>query len=259
MAVFDIELTDIATAQVFRAQLEHTSGKGAEAAARKQFNPLREDPPPGSPYRKSAAMKLTLCDKLSMKDARRAFKLRMIREGRKREHLAFVLERRAEFTRDHPQWNVTRVLNETWRLAFGAFPPEPRRPLRPSKAACRAAVVKVEEFSEKEIIGANVLLLEAGLARADRGGIQEDTEWVYQNLDVPWDRIDAESVPSPGGVALLSQAKMDQKWFLATYHAKLLPSKSRIETEGWFEADDGQVAEMVERLREEAFKEEVAV
>jgi hypothetical protein len=94
-------------------------------------------------------------------------------------------------------------------------------------------------------------LLRAALAKSDRGGIQEDVEWVYQNLGVPWKDIPVHSVPSPGAVTLLVEAKRDKKWFLEKYHAKLLPNKSQRDDASWFEADDGQVAEMAARVREE--------
>lgn len=93
--------------------------------------------------------------------------------------------------------------------------------------------------------------LKFALAKSDRGSIQDDVEWVYQNLRVTWHQIPLEGVPSPGAVALLGEAKEDKRWFLERYHAKLLPTKSRIEADGWFEADDGQVAEMAARVREE--------
>lgn len=99
-------------------------------------------------------------------------------------------------------------------------------------------------------------LLKAALAKSDRGGIQQDVEWVYQNLDVPWQAIPVDSVPSPGSVALLIQAKADKKWFLEKYHARLLPTRSKDDA-GWFEADDGQVAEMAGRVREEMSMVEV--
>ncbi len=94
-------------------------------------------------------------------------------------------------------------------------------------------------------------LLEAALSKSDRGGIQDDVEWVYQNLEVAWDQIVVDSVPSPGAVALLGEAKADRPWFFQTYHAKTLPTKAKIESDGWLEADDGQIAEMAARVREE--------
>jgi hypothetical protein len=94
-------------------------------------------------------------------------------------------------------------------------------------------------------------LLRIALTKSDRGGIQEDVDWVYQNLRVTWNQIPIHSVPSPGAVALLGEAKADKKWFLEKYHAKLLPTKSKLEEAGWLDADDGQVAEMRARILEE--------
>lgn len=247
MAVYDIELTDLCTGQVFRLQVEGRNKKAAEVDARHRVESLRDPAPPGSPSRKDSALKLTLHNRLSEKDARRAFKACMQREGRWREVLAFRRERRAEVSRDHPLWNHQKVLDAVWSLAFAAFPSEPRS----SKSAGMSAVEGVEELSGVELESAQVKLLEAALSSSDRGGIQDDTEWVYQNLDVPWDKIEVSSVPSPGGVGLLKQAKADPKWFLQTYHAKLLPTKSKFEAEGWFETDDGQIDDMAARIREE--------
>lgn len=98
---------------------------------------------------------------------------------------------------------------------------------------------------------ARTTILTAARRRTDRGSVQEDTEWVYQNLVIPWGEIDPGTVPSPGAVALLGQAKKDQRWFLEKYHAKLLPSKSKVESEGWFEADDNRIGEMAREVREE--------
>ena len=102
-------------------------------------------------------------------------------------------------------------------------------------------------------------LLNVALTKSDRGGIQDDTEWTYQNLNVPWIKIPVDSVPSPGAVALLEQAKADKKWFLEKYHARLLPTKSQIDAGDWEVADDDRVAEMVARIREEQAGEDVEV
>ena len=102
-------------------------------------------------------------------------------------------------------------------------------------------------------------LLNAALVKSDRGGIQDDTDWVYQNLDVPWNKIPVDSVPSPGSVALLGEAKADKRWFLEKYHARLLPTKAKIDADGWLEADDGQIAEMAALIREEMAGEDVEV
>jgi hypothetical protein len=99
-------------------------------------------------------------------------------------------------------------------------------------------------------------LLKAALARVERGTIQEDTEWVYQNLSVPWKDIPVDTVPSPGAITLLAEAKADRKWFLEKYHARLLPTKSQIDAGDWQEADDDQVAEMAARIREEMLVED---
>lgn len=94
-------------------------------------------------------------------------------------------------------------------------------------------------------------LMKAALAEPDKGGVQQDTEWVYQNLNVPYNKIPSESVPSPGALGLLEQAKLDKRWFLQTYHAKLLPLKSKYESDGWFESDEDDIENMVSEVKEE--------
>ena len=69
-------------------------------------------------------------------------------------------------------------------------------------------------------------------------------------LAKPYDNPIKRAKLSPEALAR-EQAKADKKWFLEKYHAKLLPTKSRIEADGWLEADDDQIAEMAARLREE--------
>ena len=68
-----------------------------------------------------------------------------------------------------------------------------------------------------------------------------------------------DTVPSPGAVALLEEAKADKKWFLEKCHARLLPTKSKIDAGDWLEADDDRVAEMAARIREEMAGEDVEV
>lgn len=110
--------------------------------------------------------------------------------------------------------------------------------------------------TRNELLGVALSKLERGEAV---GTIQQDTEWTYQNLNVAWNKIDYATVPSPGAVALLEQAKGDKKWFLEKYHARLLPTKAQIDAGEWREADDNQVAEMAARLRDEMLVEEVDV
>lgn len=119
--------------------------------------------------------------------------------------------------------------------------------LHPSQSQVRVEARK----RDSKTTGAKAVLLAEALSRSDRGGVQEDTEWCYQNLDVLWDDIEVVTVPSPGAVALLAEAKVDKKWFLTTYHAKLLPTKSKFESEGWFETDDNRIREMADGVRDE--------
>ncbi len=120
-------------------------------------------------------------------------------------------------------------------------------------------ILKGQKLSRNPEAERQLRLLKAGLVKPDRGGIQEDVEWVYQNLNVSWHQIPVESVPSPGAVALLEQAKGNKMWFLEKYHARLLPTRAKIDAGDWSESDDGQVAEMVARVKEEMAIEEAEV
>lgn len=198
---------------------------------------------------------MAVYDKAAKNTARRAFQACIQRDGRWREVVAFRRERRAEFNREHPLWNEQKVSDAVWSLAFAAFPPSGRCESPAVDSVARSNELPAGNAQAEQI--ARSKLLEAALVSSERGGIQDDTEWCYQNLQVPWDQIPLEGVPSPGSVALLTQAKLDKKWFLQTYHAKLLPTKSKVEAEGWFETDDGQIAEMAARIREENAMREV--
>ena len=191
------------------------------------------------------------------RDDQKAFKARLQSEGRWGEAIRFREAARSRLGAEHPEWGYKRISREAWSMMFETFPPGRSKSAPPSGRRESPAVDAVARSNELPAGNAQAeqiarsKLLEAALAGSDRGGIQDDTEWVYQNLNVSWNKIPADSVPSPGGVALLEQAKADKKWFLEKYHAKLLPTKSRIEADGWLEADDDQIAEMAARLREE--------
>jgi len=195
--------------------------------------------------------------KMAATETRKAFKARVQAEGRWDEAIRFREAARSRLGTEHPEWDYKRISREAWSMMFETFPPARSKSAPPSgrrespavDAAARSNELPAGNAQAEQI--ARSKLLEAALGLSERGGVQEDTEWVYQNLDVPWDGIEVASVPSPGGVALLKQAKKDRKWFLQTYHAKLLPMKSKFESEGWFEADDSRIREMADEVREE--------
>lgn len=195
--------------------------------------------------------------KMPATETRKAFKARLQSEGRWGEAIRFREAARSRLGAEHPEWDYKRISREAWSMMFETFPPGRSKSAPPSGRRESPAVDAVARSNELPAGNAQAeqiarsRLLEAALAGSDRGGIQDDTEWVYQNLDVAWNKIAVETVPSPGSVALLGESKDDKKWFLEKYHAKLLPTKSKFEAEGWFETDDGQIAEMAARIREE--------
>ncbi len=234
-------------------QVEGCNGKDAEKDARHRVESFRDPVPPGSP-RNNAALKLTLHNRLSEKAALMAFRARMREEGRLFEAELFRDEARRRLAEEHSAWDDRRCLHEAWMATFREFPSYSSLGFQgPDLAAtaATAAIAAERTDTEDREAAARSQLLKVALVSSDRGGIQDDTEWVYQNLAVPWDQIPVETVPSPGSVALLGEAKADKKWFLEKYHAKLLPTKSKNDSDGWFEADDNQVAEMCARIREE--------
>jgi len=172
-------------------------------------------------------------------------------------------EEMARLAKENPDWNQFKRRGLSWEWImdrYGRAPavtitgrparprpqPRPKAPPRPKLAAS-----DLEEDGEP-LEELDSSLLDAALATDPKsGGVVEDTEWVYRYLVIPWDRIDPDSVPSSGAVGLMKLAKQDPRWFLQTYHAKLLLKATRGESEGWAEADDGQIEAMVNRIREE--------
>lgn len=125
--------------------------------------------------------------------------------------------------------------------------PHTRKALADKKMSDKLAA---EETAEK-LSPAVTRLLNAALKNDEMGGVQKDTEWVYQNLMVLWRFIDVDQIPSPGSLALLVEAKKDKRWFLSNYHAKLLAITSKIDPDGWFEADDNQIEDAATECRQE--------
>jgi hypothetical protein len=73
-------------------------------------------------------------------------------------------------------------------------------------------------------------------------------EWVTENLLIPWSDIDPETVPSPAAVTRLWHAKDNDGDFFKLYDAKLLPSRSRFESDARFHNDGRDVIELSERI-----------
>lgn len=79
---------------------------------------------------------------------------------------------------------------------------------------------------------------------------ENEIHWVHQNLMVPWDKINLESVPSGGAVALLEEAKGDFRWFYEKFYSKLIVSRTKDEGIDGEEGgtDESEVPGMIEEL-----------
>lgn len=192
------------------------------------------------------------------------FRDRVKAEGRWSEFTEFRSLLKARLISEFPDWSEDEFRQAVWLQCREAFSSadmaDKEKEILAEKAAVRSRLPMEHEEdgskSESEQLVAGVkareipvsskaALLAAGGRLDSVGGVQDDVEWVYQHLDVPWSGIDVEGVPSRGAVGLLATAKTDPAWFYQTYHAKLLPTKSQVEAEGWFRADEGRIEEMV--------------
>ncbi len=258
MAIYDIGFEDRATGQVLRfPEVSARNKKQAEEQTRTRANKMRLPAPPGSLFLKHAALTLTICNRMSFETARALFLARINRERRTAKYQAFCAERREELKLAHPEWSYKQRYAEVYMLAFEAFTPlrrtTPKALEIPQEIA--APGPNEQEIAAEDVASGQWALLSMAKSQSDRGGIQEDVDWVYQNLEVEWPDIPLTNIPSPGGIGLLVQAKEDKKWFLQTYHAKLLPTKAKIEAGEWSETDDSGIAEMCSRLTAEALEE----
>ena len=183
----------------------------------------------------------------------------MEQEGCWAEAVAFRNAARKRLSSEHPAWSSERVLKAAWEATIDEFPCSPVLLSQEPGSVGGSVDGSVVEESRSESDVWRLRLLESALSKSDRGGIQDDVEWVYQNLAVEWDEIEVDTVPSPGAVALLGEAKANRPWFFQTYHAKTLPTKAKIESDGWLEADDGQIEEMAARIRDEMALNEAEV
>ena len=265
MPVYDVDLVDDATSQEFSFRLEARDRRVAEKLARRRAQPERYQKDPLSP-KASVPLRCMRLQKLARTPTMQWFRSRLEGEERWPEAGKFIKDTISCMMQDHPHWEGSRLTRSAWNAMMAAFPEEISmdsgqvRRLRDNKELIAKAEKKKgaqREQAANPDAGPRARLLRAALVKSDRGSIQDDTEWVYQNLDVPWDKIVVDSVPSPGAVALLNEAKANKPWFFQTYHAKTLPTKAKIESDGWLEADDGQIEEMAARVIDEMAEEAV--
>ena len=88
------------------------------------------------------------------------------------------------------------------------------------------------------------------LALAAKGKACSDVvklEWVENHLLYGPDEIAAESVPSPGALALLQEAKKDRRWFFGTILAKAKAAGTN-PADAW--EDDGRVLKLIDDFEE---------
>ncbi len=89
-------------------------------------------------------------------------------------------------------------------------------------------------------------VVDAGIANQNNApasfSVEREIRWVHHNLMVPYPKIEANSVPSGGAVALLDQAKGDYKWFYEKFYSKLIVNRTKDEAED--ETDDVDPAEV---------------
>jgi len=262
MPVYDIELIDDLSCQEFAYRVEGRNKKAAQEHACSRADPERLPTEPAHPNKRKRPLRCKRISRLTEGETQAWYCSRLKGEGRWSEAQQFIKDARCRLITEHPAWDSRRLTNKAWRAMMAAFPAdgslEPAQ--RERKQANEANASRMRNLEASGPDGRfQAELLIAAQANSDRGGIQDDVEWVYQNLDIAWPDIVLTTVPSRGSVALLGQAKQDKKWFLQTYHAKLLPTKARIEAGEWAQADDGQIADMCARLAEDAALEVDAV
>ncbi len=252
MALYEFTFMDDLTEDTYYISHFGDHGQeGAEREARARLEITRKRPP-GYAEKELVPLRLTGYLRSPNQAAYTALFNRVGKEGRGDQYEAFRTKANKRLLAEHPKWSPHQRLKEMWRLAFELFPPmDPRT----SFAAREAKEIKQDGTDER----AREALLSRALTKSDRGEIQEDVDWVYQSLEIAWNQIPVDNVPSPGAVGLLLQAKSDKKWFLEKYHARLLPTKAKIESGGGSMGDDSQIAEMCARIIEDAALEEVEV
>jgi len=77
---------------------------------------------------------------------------------------------------------------------------------------------------------------------------RDEAKWAKDHLLVPWERIDPETVPSPGAVSLLEHGKQDRKHFMQSIYAPLLKHSTEQEGKDRFEDDGREVLHLIEKI-----------
>jgi len=169
-------------------------------------------------------------------ETRAEMKQRLMSEGRWQQYLA---ERRA-LEEEHPDWGY----NDIKTTMEGRYPP-----LFDGEAVDaeldRPEVEADAELIEDAVDDSAVMVAATGTARFRR----EDVEWVYANMGVKSlaftkKRLEADA-PSPGAYGLWAWAvksPANESEFYRNFLAKLLPSKSQIDTDD-ARFDDGSSVE----------------
>ena len=76
-------------------------------------------------------------------------------------------------------------------------------------------------------------------------------QWVFDNIDVPANMIDRDTIPSTGAVGLLNWVRADEKnkgEFYKTIWSKTLPSKTEIDATSRFNDDGREVMSVIDRV-----------
>lgn len=104
----------------------------------------------------------------------------------------------------------------------------------------RAKDAKRETPSQKILKAAATMEAMVALVGTERVANELDcARWAFDNMLVPWSKIDADLVPSIGALGLLDFAKKNSAEFLRTIWVKLLPDRKGVEAAGKF-LDDGR-------------------